>query len=135
MKQYTVTELAELSGVSKATMSRWLDKKGVAPAETKGKKKLFNETILNSFAKEHEDNGRVKPPTPLEILQDQVNDLKKQNETLTKQLEIKDRQIEALTTITKQSQALNFADKTKELKQPEDAEKKQGKKGFWHFFK
>ena len=34
MKQYTVTELAKLSGVSKATMSRWLDKKGVAPVET-----------------------------------------------------------------------------------------------------
>lgn len=135
MKQYTVTELAKLSGVSKATMSRWLDKKGVAPAETKGKKKLFNETILNSFAQEHENTGRVKPPTPVEILQDQVNDLKKQNETLTKQLEIKDRQIEALTTITKQSQALNFADKTKELKQPENLEKKQEKKGFWRFFK
>ena len=74
MKQYTVTELAKLSGVSKATMSRWLDKKGVAPVETEGKKKLFNETILNSFAKEHENAGRVKPLTPLEILQDQVNE-------------------------------------------------------------
>lgn len=131
MKQYTVTEMAKESGVSKATVSRWLTSNNVSPDETKGKKKLFNETILNKFKKEHEKTNKVERPTLVEVLQDEVNSLKKQNETLRNQLEIKDKQIEALTTITKQSQTLNFADKKKELEEPKKEDKK---KSFWHFW-
>lgn len=131
MKQYTVTEIAKESGVSKATVSRWLANNHVSPDETKGKKKLFNETILNKFKKKHEKTNKVERPTLVEVLQDEVNSLKKQNETLRNQLEIKDKQIEALTTITKQSQTLNFADKKKELEEPKKEDKK---KNFWHFW-
>lgn len=133
MKQYNVTEIAEESGVSKATVSRWLSKNNVTPAETNNKEKFYSETILKRFLSERKGSkSKANTPSRLELLQNQVDELMKQNEVLARQLEIKDKQIEALTVIAKQSQALSFADKTKELNEP--GKEKEEKKGFWHFF-
>ena len=52
-KTYTVTQIADIAGVSKASVSRWLSDRHVSPDHTKGKAKYFNATYVEQYLKAH----------------------------------------------------------------------------------
>ena len=110
-KLYSQAEIAKITGLSKATVSRKIKQLKVA-GKLQQSSKLYDETILKLVQK---DKKSTKEKTdylsPLKLLQDQVDQLKEENKTLKKQLEIKDSQITALTALTSQAQQLNALDK------------------------
>jgi transcriptional regulator with XRE-family HTH domain len=144
MKEVTQAEIAKEIGVSEATVSRWISKKNIAPARTKGPSKFYSFTVLQDFKKEQEARAdKAQPelsPTALltqqiKMQQDLIADLKEQlkqekqarkedAERFQQQLNAKDRQLDNLTTLTTQvtkltdqAQQLDLATK-KQLEEP-----------------
>lgn len=118
VKYYNQTEIANLIGVSKATVSRYLKKLDVSGIE-KNKSKLYPETILKQLKKEiKSDNSKKNTlPSTIQLLQEQIVQLKEENKTLKEQLKIKDQQINTANKLADQAQQLNVLDKPK-LKEP-----------------
>ena len=135
-KLYSQAEIAKITGLSKATVSRKIKQLKVAGKLQQGSK-LYDETILKLVQK---DKKSTKEKTdylsPLKLLQDQVDQLKEENKTLKKQLEIKDSQITALTALTSQAQQLNALDKNT-LDRPINYQKSEPtsrkKRHWWNF--
>ena len=144
MKEVNQAEIAKEIGVSEATVSRWISKKNIAPARTKGPSKFYSFTVLQDFKKEQEARAdKAQPelsPTALltqqiKMQQDLIADLKEQlkqekqarkedAERFQQQLNAKDRQLDNLTTLTTQvtkltdqAQQLDLATK-KQLEEP-----------------
>ena len=129
IKYYNQTEIADLLGVSKATISRYLKKNNI-PGNIKNKSKVYPETILKQLKKElkpkkTKDNNHI---STIQLLQDQIAQLKAENTTLKEQLKIKDEQIKSANKLADQAQSLNLLDK-KELPKPDDIKPK--KKHWW----
>lgn len=118
VKYYNQTKIANLIGVSKATVSRYLKKLDVSGIE-KNKSKLYPETILKQLKKEiKSDNSKKNTlPSTIQLLQEQIEQLKEENKTLKEQLKIKDQQINTANKLADQAQQLNVLDKPK-LKEP-----------------
>lgn len=119
-KQYTVTQMADIAGVSKASISRWLKAHDVSPETIQGKRKYFSATYLEQYVKEHKErNSKDRDlPTPTDMLMAQVAQLKSENDFLRKQiekkdkqLEVKDEQIRVSNQLVDQAQRLNLLDK------------------------
>ena len=135
-KLYSQAEIAKITGLSKATVSRKIKQLKVA-GKLQQSSKLYDETILKLVQK---DKKSTKEKTdylsPLKLLQDQVDQLKEENKTLKKQLEIKDSQITALTALTNQAQQLNALDKNT-LDRPINYQKSEPtsrkKRHWWNF--
>lgn len=135
-KLYSQAEIAKITGLSKATVSRKIKQLKVA-GKLQQSSKLYDETILKLVQK---DKKSTKEKTdylsPLKLLQDQVDQLKEENKTLKKQLEIKDSQITALTALTSQAQQLNALDKNT-LDRPINYQKSEPtsrkKRHWWNF--
>ncbi len=124
-KYYNQTEIADLLGVSKATISRYIKKLNVSGIE-ENKAKMYPETVLKQLRKEiKQDNSKKNtPPSTIQLLQDQIQQLKEENKRLYQQLEkkdeqiaIKDNQIKTANKLADQAQYLNALDKPK-LKEP-----------------
>lgn len=118
VKYYNQTELADLLGVSKATISRYINKFNIS-GNTKNKEKLYPETILKQLKKELKttNSNKTHAPSTIQLLQDQIAQLKDENKTLKEQLKIKDKQIETANKLADQAQQLNALDKPK-LEEP-----------------
>ena len=144
MKEVTQAEIAKEIGVSEATVSRWISKKNIAPARTKGPSKFYSFTVLQDFKKEQEARAdKAQPelsPTALltqqlkmqqeiianlrEQLEQEKQARDKDAERFQQQLTAKDRQLDNLTTLTTQvtkltdqAQQLDLATK-KQLEEP-----------------
>lgn len=124
-KYYNQTEIANLLGVSKATVSRYIKKLNVSGIE-ENKAKMYPETILKQLKKETKSDNSKKntPPSTIQLLQQQIEQLKEENKTLKEQLKIKDQQIttanklaEKTSQLADQAQQLNALDKPK-LQEP-----------------
>ncbi len=118
VKYYNQTELADLLGVSKATISRYINKLNIS-GNTQNKEKLYPETILKQLKKQLKptNNNKTHAPSTIQLLQDQIEQLKDENKTLKEQLKIKDEQIKTANQLADQAQKLNALDKPK-LEEP-----------------
>lgn len=129
-RYYNQRQIADILGVSKATVSRYLNKLDVSAKEENGAK-LYPETILkqlkNQIRINKKSNNSKSTPSTIQLLQEQVDQLKKEVELLKEQLKIKDKQIETLASLTAQAHQLNALDK-KELPEPKE---KPRKKHWW----
>ena len=116
----TIKQLADEIGISKQALNKRIDKLGCRNQLSKnGNQWLIPESLENRLKSEFTDNQQQ--PTkqqPVDILVD----------TLLKQLEEKDKQIETLMRTLDQAQQLQALAETK-LKAIED--KQQPKKSFW----
>lgn len=94
-KTYTVTQIANIAGVSKASVSRWLSDRGVNPDHVKGKAKYFKSTYLQQYLEAHKapQNKSSDLPTTTELLQEQISLLKEENKRLIERIEKQDLQI------------------------------------------
>lgn len=79
-KLYTVTEMAEIAKVSKASISKWLSKHTVNPVKEEGRNKYFKANDFQIYLDQHKanDNKQKELPTTTKLLQDQVSFLKKE---------------------------------------------------------
>lgn len=118
VKYYNQTELADLLSVSKATISRYINKLNIS-GNIKNKEKLYPETILKQLRNELKPTKTNKnhAPSTIQLLQDQIEQLKNENKTLKEQLKIKDEQIKTANQLADQAQKLNALDKPK-LEEP-----------------
>lgn len=117
-KEYTQTEIADKLGVSKATISRYIRKLNVS-GNNKNNSKVYPETVLKQLKKEikpHKNKEKAHIST-INLLQEQISQLKDENKTLKEQLKIKDGQILMANKLADQAQQLNSLDK-KEIEPP-----------------
>lgn len=114
VKYYNQTELADLLSVSKATISRYINKLNIS-GNIKNKEKLYPETILKQLRNELKPTktNKNRAPSTIQLLQDQIEQLKDENKTLKEQLKIKDEQIKTASKLADQAQQLNALDKQK----------------------
>lgn len=94
-KTYTVTQIANIAGVSKASVSRWLADRHISPDHTKGKAKYFKSTYVEQYLEAHRapHNKASELPTTTELLQEQISLLKEENKRLIERVEKQDQQI------------------------------------------
>ena len=116
-KLYTQTELANKIGVSKGTLSKWLNKNNVSPEIEKGNKKLYKETIIKEYkqAKKADKEEKRTSFSTVEYLKKEIEQQRLEIEYLKKKLDEKDDQIAAyagkFAKLADQAQQLNLADK------------------------
>ncbi len=127
-KLYNQAEIADITGLSKATVSRYLRKNHV-PETIRNNAKLYPETVLKQIQKDQKPhkNKQNQHPSTIQLLLEQISQLKNENTTLKEQLKIKDKQIETLSTLTSQAQQLNALDKKNQKIEPP----KETKKHWW----
>lgn len=112
-KTYTVTQIANIAGVSKASVSRWLADRHVSPDHTKGKAKYFKSTYVEQYLEAHRapHNKISELPTTTELLQEQISLLKEENKRLIERVEKQDQQIkekdQQITNWTSQSAVIS----------------------------
>ena len=133
---YTQTEIAHKLGISKGTLSKWINKKNVSPERNKGNKKLYKETIIADYNKDKKTNKEDKKQSfsTIEFLKNEVKRQQTEIERLNKKLDEKDKQINnyagQFAKLADQAQQLNLADKPqlmqkKEVVSDENKETKQ----------
>lgn len=115
---YTMLEMAKIAGTSKSTVYRTIKEKHIKPTKHKGQSNLYDEAVLKLIiSKIEEDSVSHDPVHRIGI------------ETLKKQLEVKDKQIEQLNEQLKMAQinlnqsqqlALEQSKKIKELEAPKE---------------
>lgn len=115
---YTMLEMAKIAGTSKSTVYRTIKEKHIKPTKHKGQSNLYDEAVLKLIiSKIEEDSVSHDPVQRIGI------------ETLRKQLEVKDKQIEQLNEQLKMAQinlnqsqqlALEQSKKIKELEAPKE---------------
>ena len=115
---YTMLEMAKIAGTSKSTVYRTIKEKHIKPTKHKGQSNLYDESVLKLIiSKIEEDSVSHDPVQRIGI------------ETLQKQLEVKDKQIEQLNEQLKMAQinlnqsqqlALEQSKKIKELEAPKE---------------
>lgn len=115
---YTMLEMAKIAGTSKSTVYRTIKEKHIKPTKHKGQSNLYDEAVLKLIiSKIEEDSVSHDPVQRIGI------------ETLKKQLEVKDKQIEQLNEQLKMAQinlnqsqqlALEQSKKIKELEAPKE---------------
>lgn len=74
MKEVTQAQIAKEIGVSEATVSRWIAKRNIAPARTKGPSKFYSFTVLQDFKKEQDARADKAQPelSPTALLTQQL---------------------------------------------------------------
>lgn len=133
-RYYNQRQIADILGVSKATASRYLNKLNISAKEENGAK-LYPETVLkqlkNRIKTNKKSNNSNSTPSTTQLLQEQVDQLKKEVELLKEQLKIKDKQIETANHLADQAQQLNALDKDKKELPIIEAKEKPRKKHWW----
>lgn len=120
-KLYNQTELANKLGISKGTLSKWINKNDVSPEKVQGNKKLYKETLINKYyrSKNVDDVNNDKPKresfSSIEFLKKQVEIQQETIERLQKKLDEKDKVIsdfgQKFAKLADQAQQLNLVDK------------------------
>lgn len=120
-KLYNQTELANKLGISKGTLSKWINKNNVSPEKVQGNKKLYKETLINKYyrSKNVDDVNNDKPKresfSSIEFLKKQVEIQQETIERLQKKLDEKDKVIsdfgQKFAKLADQAQQLNLVDK------------------------
>lgn len=103
------TELARRLGISKSTLSKWINKYNVSPKQINGKQKLYGETAVNMLKQLQTAKHEEKPATAeqVETLKQQLMETRNENESLKEQVKAKDKQIDQLThEVTDQQEQL-----------------------------
>lgn len=114
---YTQTEIAYKLGISKGTLSKWINKNNVSPERIKGNKKLYKETIIADYNKDKKTNKEDKKQSfsTIEFLKNEVERQQAEIERLNEKLDEKDKQINdyarQFAKLADQAQQLNLADK------------------------
>ncbi|MBC9710146.1 MAG: helix-turn-helix domain-containing protein [Enterococcus sp.] len=115
---YTMLEMAKIAGTSKSTVYRTIKEKHIKPTKHKGQSNLYDEAVLKLIISKIEEDS---------VSHDLVQRIG--IETLKKQLEVKDKQIEQLNEQLKMAQinlnqsqqlALEQSKKIKELETPKE---------------
>ena len=120
-KLYNQTELANKLGISKGTLSKWINKNNVSPEKVQGNKKLYKETLINKYyrSKNVDNVNNDKPKresfSSIEFLKKQVEIQQETIEGLQKKLDEKDKVISdfgrKFAKLADQAQQLNLVDK------------------------
>lgn len=103
------TELARRLGISKSTLSKWINKYNVSPKQTNGKQKLYGETAVNMLKQLQTAKHEEKPATAeqVETLKKQLMETRNENEALKEQVKAKDQRLDQLTQqVTDQQEQL-----------------------------
>ncbi|MCM6834376.1 DUF536 domain-containing protein [Leuconostoc mesenteroides] len=112
-KKYTILKIADIAGVNKQKVSRFIKKNNIKSISKSGQSLLYDEAVKNLIIKE--------------LGEKTVSN----NETLIKQLQEKDKQIERLSNLLENQQLLTLnAQKDKETLQIE-LSKINDKKSWW----
>ena len=115
---YTMLEMAKIAGTSKSTVYRTIKEKHIKPTKHKGQSNLYDEAVLKLIISKIEEESVSHDPVQRIGI-----------ETLRKQLEVKDKQIEQLNEQLKMAQinlnqsqqlALEQSKKIKELEAPKE---------------
>ena len=115
---YTMLEMAKIAGTSKSTVYRTIKEKHIKPTKHKGQSNLYDEAVLKLIISKIEEESVSHDPVQRIGI-----------ETLQKQLEVKDKQIEQLNEQLKMAQinlnqsqqlALEQSKKIKELEAPKE---------------
>lgn len=140
-KLYTVAEISRLTGYNRSTITRWLEKQKIKNAQMRGNAPLYTAQVLSEFKKTHSDKiSKGNKENDLIAEKDaRIKNLEDEIDLLKDQLQIKDDQITALTSVTKQAQSLNLADKDlnklkkiKDLQSPIDEKESEPEKKPWY---
>lgn len=105
---YTMLEMAKIAGTSKSTVYRTIKEKHIKPTKHKGQSNLYDEAVLKLvISKIEEDSVSHDPVQRISI------------ETLQKQLEAKDKQIDQLNEQLRMAQINLSQSQQLQLKQAE----------------
>ncbi|MDK1727320.1 helix-turn-helix domain-containing protein [Dellaglioa algida] len=96
-KQYSIAELAEITGVNKQQVYRFIKKNHIKTTSKVNQKLLFDDVVKSTIMSAFSDNSTSKT-----TLSDTVNDV------VLNQLNIKDQEIARLHTILDQQQKLTL---------------------------
>lgn len=115
-KLYTIRNIADIAGVSKMTMYRYITSSNISETQQDGKTKLYDDTVKNAiiegfYARDNNKGTDTHDTAADELVKakdDQIKAMKAQIELMTNQLNIKDEQIANLTRLTDQQQQLNL---------------------------
>lgn len=129
----TIREIADIAGVSKATMVRFIKDNRFTESSTVNRAKVYDDSSVNTIIKAFQsknvesqftDDESINPYT--KSLEERVRDLQKMNDILYSQLLAKDKQIADLQKLTDQQQQLSLQQQTTLL--PNNS---SNKKNFW----
>lgn len=136
-KLYSQTEIADLIGISKATVSRYINKNNVAGTKQKNAK-LYPETVIQQIKRAYQPHKskNKKHISVIQLLQQQITQLQDENKSLKEQLKtkddllknqlaIKDQQIAKTNDLADQAQKLNLLDKPKSINNKSTLKKKK----------
>ena len=102
-KQYSIAELAEITGVNKQQVYRFIKKNHIKTTSKVNQKLLFDDVVKSTIMSAFSDNSTSKT-----TLSDTVNDV------VLNQLNIKDQEIARLHTILDQQQKLTLQTRSEE---------------------
>lgn len=132
IKLYTQTQIAHKIGISKGTLSKWIIKHNVSPETTKGNKKLYKETLVETYRKSKNDHkasdnkGHRESFSTVEFLKKEVEIKQETIERLQKLIEEKDKTIadfgQKFAKLADQAQQLNLVDKPRLIHKDKDDE-------------
>lgn len=121
---YSQNKIAEILGISRGTLSKWLRENSVSPKQQKGQRKLYDETVIEQYKQSKKTSGSKdsKRLTTVELLQDNLKEKQQEIDYLKEQLEEKDAQIKVkdetisefglkFAKLADQAQQLNLVDK------------------------
>lgn len=157
-KDYTISEIARISGVTVASVSKYVKRNGLKPARLgKNNSKYFDSSVLDEIKsyyqhkneKQQEASYEYRPATKDDVIDElraRVRDLQATNELLRNELKVKNDQISDAIRLADQAQKLDLTThnqkvlpepevKTTEVKDASehDDEKKAKKFKLWPF--
>lgn len=157
-KDYTISEIARISGVTVASVSKYVKRNGLKPARLgKNNSKYFDSSVLDEIKsyyqrkneKQQEASYEYRPATKDDVIDElraRIRDLTATNELLRGELKVKNEQIADAVRLADQAQRLDLTThKQKVLPEPEvkttevknksehDGEKKTKKFKLWPF--
>lgn len=110
-------EIAEIIGISKSTLSKWLSKNNVSAETKKGNKKLYRETIIQQYRNAHKanDDNASSGFSTIDFLQKELQQKQQEINELKQDGKQKDATIADLASklakLADQAQQLNLTDK------------------------
>lgn len=113
-KLFNMRQIAELAGVSKMTVYRYIKSENITETSQDGKTLLFNDTtksrIVGAFKSKDDitDDTEIKT-AQIELYEQLIKSKDEQIGQLLKEIDIKNNQIEQLTKLMDQQQQLNLA--------------------------
>lgn len=131
MKQlYSQNQIADILGISRGTLSKWLKSNTVSPKQLKGQRKYYDETVIEQYKKSKKvDNTRDKVSkndllfqNTVSEKQEEIDELKQLLKKKEEQLQVKDKQLmrqnnelvefgKKFAQLADQAQQLNLVDK------------------------